>query len=311
MLFLVCWMAGALCLPGDLAARDRIAVVATTTTIASLVREVTGDTVDIYAVASPRRDLHFYAPTPKDVLKVKRADVLIHGGLDLELWREPLLVAAGNPRFLGSGEGSIDVSEGIQLLERPAEFSRKEGDIHQYGNPHYWVDPMNGKIMAQNVARRLGALYPELRTSMDRNLKAFEDRLNREVAVWSARMSRFKGSRVITYHRSWPYFAQRFGLEVVGELEPKPGIPPSPRHVNNLIGKMRELGVKVILQESYYERSTAKRIAKQTGVLIVSMVQAVGEMGGIGDYFAIFEHNTAELERALKTKIESEAGEPS
>src|SRR3990167_8964483 len=139
-------------------AADKIRIVTTTSTIADLTRQVVGEKADIHYVAPPRQNIHFISPTPKDMLKVKKADVFIHGGLDLEAWRDPLLQAAGNMAFLGNGKAAIDASRGIQLLEIPQSLSRIEGDIHIYGNPHYWTDPENALIMADNIVSGLSAL---------------------------------------------------------------------------------------------------------------------------------------------------------
>ncbi len=278
---------------------EKVRIVATTATLASLVREVTGDRADIYGAAPPGRDLHFYAPTPRDVLKVKKADVLVHMGLDLEAWRDPLLVAAGNPDFLGRRAGAIDVSKGVPLLEIPSSLSRSQGDIHAYGNPHYWLDPENAKIMVRNIAEGLARLFPEEGDVFQKNASAFSRRADEKIRDWQKRLAPYRGSPVVTFHKSWSYFAERFGLEILGELEPKPGIPPTPKHLAELSRMMREKGVKIILKESFQESRTPKKVARETGAKVLTLVQDAGEIKEAPDYLSAVEHNVKLVEEAL------------
>lgn len=281
---------------------EKVRIVATTATLASLVREVVGDRAEIYGVAPPGRDLHFYTPTPRDVLKVKKADVFVHMGLDLEVWRDPLLVAAGNPAFLGKARGAIDVSRGISLLEIPTSLSRSQGDIHAYGNPHYWLDPENSKIMVRNIAEGLGRLLPEERDVFQKNASAFIQQVDEKIRGWEKRLVPYRGSPIVTFHKSWPYFAERFGLVIVGELEPKPGIPPTPKHLAVLIRIMKEKGVKVIIKESFQESRTPKKVARETGARVLNLLQDPGEIREATDYLSMVEYNVKLVEEALGGK---------
>jgi len=286
---------------GNLFAAEKIRIAATTTTIASLAKEVVGNAVEaeIYAIASPNRDIHFYAPTPKDVLKVKKADVLIHSGLDLEAWRDPLLVAAGNPRFLGEGKASIDVSKGIPLLEIPTSLSRAEGDIHLYGNPHYWTDPENAGVMTQNIAEGLARLYPAQADRFRQNADTFILKLREKMNDWLRRMKPHEGKALVTYHNSWPYLARRFGLVIAGHLEPKPGIPPTAKHLAELRQTMKEKNVRVIIRESFQEDRTPQKMAQETDAKVVSLASSVGQMKEATDYLSMMEENVRLLEEAL------------
>lgn len=283
-------------------AENKIKIAATTTTLASICGEITGERAEIYSIASPNRDIHFYAPTPKDVLKVKKADVFVHMGLDLEMWRDPLLVAAGNPRFLGGGDASIDASRGISLLEIPTSLSRAQGDIHLYGNPHYWLDPENAKIMARNIAEGLSQVFPEDSGVFMKNAETFTRKIDEKMKDWETRLVRYRGAPVVTYHNSWPYFAQRFGLVGVGHVEPKPGIPPSPKHIADLIRLMKEKGVKIIIKESFQESQTPKKIARETSARVLTLASAVGETRETSDYVSMIEHDIQLLQKALEEK---------
>jgi len=286
----------------DLWAVQKIKIVTTTSTLANITKEIAYDKVDVYSIASPKQNIHFYAPTPRNVLKVKKAEVLVHQGLDLEAWRGPLLNAAGNPRFLGEGNFSIDVSKGISLLEVPTSLSRAEGDIHLYGNPHYVVDPENAKIMATNISEGLAKAFPQDADYFRKNAEAFNRKLDEKIKDWLGRMASYKGTPIVTYHRSWSYFVERFGFVIVGEVEPKPGIPPTAKHIAELAKVMKEKSVKVIIKESFQENSTPKKIAHETGAQVVTLAQAVGETKEARDYISMMEQNIQLLEQALSAK---------
>lgn len=279
-------------------ASEKIKIAVTTSTIADLTFSIAGEKAEIYTIASPSQNIHFISPTPKDVLKTKRADVFIHGGLDLEAWREPLLDAAAKREFI-SGERSIDVSQGIPLLEVPESLSRIHGDVHVHGNPHYSVDPEAAEQMAQNIADGLSLLYPEDRVVFQKNASALKTKLESKMTEWQERMKPFAGEPVVCYHNSWVYFLQRFHLKSFGFLEPNPGIPPTPRHLKELIEQMKTAHVKVIVREAFNESGTPQKTAKATGAKVVLLASEPGEIKG--DYTALIEHNLNELEKALKS----------
>jgi len=282
----------------SLQAADEIRVVATTRILGDFAAQILGRDAEIHAVAAPGRDIHFTQPTPKDVLKVKKADVFIHGGLDLEVWREPLLNAAGNGRFLGGGTRSIDASKRIALLEVPESLSRAQGDIHAFGNPHYWTDPENARKMAAAIAVRFTELYPERAQEIQNNAGALDAVLQRKEAEWEVQLAPFKGMAVIAYHRSWVYFAKRFGFEIAGYVEPKPGIPPTARHLGQLAQAGRQKHVRLVIKEAFQERRAAEKIARETGAVLVTLYQSAGE-GGSRGYIEMMDKNVEIIIEAL------------
>ena len=292
----------AVCRPG--LAADKIRVVATNSQFADLVNNIAGDSAEIYFVVSPKRDPHFIAPTPRDVLKIKKADVLVHAGLDLELWRGPLLDAAGRGDFV-RGEHAVDLSRGIELLEVPTDISRAGGDIHVFGNPHYWLDPDNVPIMARNLADEFSTLYPDRQDVFQANMKKFLEMWDAKSVDWKKRMAPYRGAAIVTYHNSWPYFALRYGLEVAGLLEPKPGIPPTAKHLAEIENSIREKKVPVIISETFRDDRAPKKVASATGASAVTLVQAVGELSEVKDFAGIFEYDVSALEKAFQNKGET------
>src|SRR3989338_398875 len=283
-------------------AADKIRIVTTTSTIADLTRQVVGEKADIHYVAPPKQNIHFISPTPKDVLKVKKADVFIHGGLDLEAWRDPLLNAAGNTAFLGNGKASIDVFKEVVLLEVPTSFSRSDGDIHVYGNPHYWVDPQNALTMIDNIVSGLSELYPQDADEFRRNADQYKQKLTTKIGEWDKRMAPYKGETLVAYHKSWPYFAKHFGFNVIDQLEPKPGIPPTSKHIAAVENEMKEHHTKIIIKEIYNESRTPGKVANETGATVVTLETAPGERKDTPDYISMMEHNVSELEAVFPKK---------
>ncbi len=288
---------------GKLFASDKIRIVTTTSTIANLTQEIVGDQADIYYIASPKRDIHFIAPTPRDVLKVKKAQVFIHGGLDLEAWRGPLLDAVGRTDLMWpAGEKQIDVSKGVQLLEIPTSLSRSQGDQHAYGNPHYSMDPENAKIMVNNISEGLSELFPADANRFKKNAAELNRKIDEKLKDWLVRMEPYRGTAVVTYHKSWPYFLKRFNLITLGELEPKPGIPPTAKHMAELINAMKEKNTKVIIKEAFHENKTPTKIAEATGAKVVTLSQDVGETKEEKDYISMMEENVQKLTEAFGKK---------
>ncbi len=282
-----------------LAASGKIKIVATTSTFASIANEIAGDKAEIYFIASPNRDIHFISPTPRDVMKLKSADVFVHAGLDLEVWRAPLLDAVGRVDLMWpAGEKQVDVSKGISLLEIPDSLSRDQGDIHAYGNPHYWLDPANGKVIAKNIAEGLERLYPQDADFFKKNLAAFDGKMDAKLQEWKNQLAPYKGSGVVVYHNSWPYFIERFGFVTIGYLEPKPGIPPTPRHMQELIKAIKAEKGKVIIKEVIHENKSPKKIAGESGAVVVTLATEAGESKG--DYFSLFDEDVRLLVDAFK-----------
>ncbi len=278
------------------AAEHRLRVVATLPTFADLVQTIGGDRVEVAAVASPQFNPHFIEPKPSDVLRVKRADLFVHAGLDLELWRGPLLDAAGNTNVMPGQPGEVDLSQGIPLLEVPGRaVSRSEGDIHIYGNPHYWMDPENGRRMARTIARKLSERDPDHAAAYQARLAAFEQRLDEKLRQWRAQLAAVTTQEAIAYHNEWPYFAVFAGIRVTTFLEPKPGIPPTPQHLRQLEQYIPAHHVAVIIQTTFYPREAADALARKTGARVALLCQNVHERPEVTDYLALFEYDINQL----------------
>ncbi|MFZ0034409.1 MAG: metal ABC transporter substrate-binding protein, partial [Sedimentisphaerales bacterium] len=266
---------------------NKLNIVTTTTPLASIAEDVGGNFVSVASIGSGDEDPHFIQAKPNYMMKAKKADLWIRIGLELEIGYEGLILQGSrNPRIQINTPGHLDASEGILKLEVPTEkIDRSMGDVHPMGNPHYWLDPYNGRIIAKNICQRLKLLDPEHVGDYDRNLAAFLSKLDNAMAGWVAKLKPFEHSKIVTYHRSWPYFANRFNLDVVAELEPKPGIPPGPGHILEVINTMKSEKAGVILMEPFYNRDDAEAVAKKTGAKVVVVPNAVNEQ--VKDYIAM------------------------
>jgi ABC-type Zn uptake system ZnuABC Zn-binding protein ZnuA len=281
-------------------------VVTTTEDLASLVREVGGDRVRVEALARGYQDPHFVEPKPSFILKLHDADLLVVVGRELEIgWLPPLLTQSRNAKIQPGAAGYLDASAGVRILDIPTgQITRAMGDVHPQGNPHYWLDPDNGRIMAKSIAAALAAVAPADRAYFDQRYADFDRRLGEAQKRWAAAMAPYKGTKVVTYHRSWPNFTERFGLDVIGYVEPKPGIPPSPSHTIDLIAEMKRQQVKVILVEPYFDLRTPDSIARAVGGTVVVLTPSVGGVKDAADYISLFDHNV----RLLTTTFARAAG---
>lgn len=291
----------ALALGAPAAALAQLRVVTTTQDLASIAREVGGDRVQVFAIARGYQDPHFVDPKPSFILELNRADLLIAVGRELEIgWLGPLITSSRNARLRPGEPGYLDASLNVRILEIPTgQITRAMGDVHPQGNPHYWLDPANGRLIAQAVRDRLSALAPGDAATFQRNYESFDRRLAAAEARWDAAMAPYKGAKLVTYHRSWPNFMSRFGLDVIGYVEPKPGIPPSPAHTIALIGEMTAQGVKLIVVEPYFDKRTPQAIAAQVGGLVLELAPSVGGQEGVDTYIDLFDRNIAQLTAAL------------
>lgn len=280
-------------------AAEPIRVTTTLTVLRALVEAVGGERVRAQAIAWPRHDPHFIEPRPSDIVRLGRSDFFVHMGLDLELWRGPLVEAAVNTRLLPGGHGDIDCSIGIPLLEVPASavaVSRAQGDIHLFGNPHYWLDPANASRMAARIAERLSEFSPADAALFQQRLQAFQADLEKRAAKWRAMLRPYEGARLVAYHKSWPYFAQAFGLRIDLFLEPKPGIPPSGAHLESLVETMERDGVKVIIVEPHHPRRPAESVAERAGARLVELWQNPEPGSG---YIELIDRDVRALAEAL------------
>lgn len=276
-------------------------VVTTMSTFADLAKTIGGAHVAVSYVASPRFNPHFIEPKPSDVLKVKRAQLFIHAGLDLEAWRGPLLDAAGNLSIMPGGDKELDLSKGIALLEVPASpVSRSQGDIHIFGNPHYWVDPENVKIIAAHIAEKLSSLDPANAQEYQSNLQAFTQKLDAKIAEWQNKLAPFKGRELVGYHNEWPYLMRFAGLKMEQFLEPRPGIPPTPKQVEFIQQYVQSKKIRALVISTYFSRDSADAVARRTGVRVIELVQNVGEIPEAKDTISMTDYNVGQMVAALQ-----------
>jgi ABC-type Zn uptake system ZnuABC Zn-binding protein ZnuA len=281
---------------------QKLNVITTTADLASLTREVGGDRVDVTSIARGYQDPHFVEPKPSFLLLLRKADLLEVVGLDLETgWLPPLLDQSRNPKIRPGSRGYLDVSTGVEILDRPkGTVNRSMGDVHALGNPHYWIDPANAIRIAIQISNRLSQLRPKDAPYFARRLETFKKRMNDANKKWTAMLAPYRGAKIVTYHNSWPNFTRRYGLNVVGFVEPKPGVPPSPSHTFELINLMKAQKVKAILVEPYFDLKTPKSIAERTGANLLVMYPSVGARPELDDYFKLFDRNITELVKALR-----------
>lgn len=262
-------------------AQEKVHVVTTLPVFARLVKAVGGDRVDVTAIASPVQDPHFVDARPSYILAASEADLFVLAGMDLEVGWEPLVREGSRNSAIQIGApGYVDASAHVQKLGVPTgRVDRSRGDVHPYGNPHYWLDPLNAVPLTADIALALTRVDPANAGTYNDRRRAFLLELERKMTDWKARMAPLRGTPVVSYHESWEYLARRFGLEIVGTLEPKPGIPPSPSHLARLMDQMKARGVKLILKEPYYESKNPQLVARQTGATVVELPNqpAVGQ----------------------------------
>jgi ABC-type Zn uptake system ZnuABC Zn-binding protein ZnuA len=296
------WVLAPLLVSNGLLAAAKLDVVATTSEYAALARAIGGDRVRVQALAKPSEDPHFVDAKPTHLVTLNRADVLIEGGADLEIgWLPPLLEGARNPRIAVGAPGRIRASEGIVLKDVPAVLDRSRGDIHAVGNPHFMMDPENARTVARNIAGAFCHLDPEGCSFYRQRLGEFEKALASKLERWTARLAPFRGTPIVTYHNTWRYFADRFGLRADTFLEPKPGIPPSPPHLRQVVEKMKSEGVRAILVEPFQNRRNADWVAQNTGARVVEVCQFPGGLPGTeGDYLALMDANVDAIATALE-----------
>jgi zinc/manganese transport system substrate-binding protein len=277
-------------------------VVTTTEDLASIVREVGGDRIAVDFIARGYQDPHFVEAKPSFILKLQRADLLVVVGRELEVgWLPPLIQRSRNAKIQPGANGYLDASLNARILDMPqGAVTRAMGDVHPLGNPHYWLDPENGKAIAVAIAARLSQLRPNDKTYFDQRLGDFTARLAEGEKRWLAAMAPYKNIKVVTYHRSFSNFADRFGLDVVGYVEPKPGIPPSPQHTLDLVNEMRRQNVKVVLVEPYFDMKTPNAVGRQTGAQVLVLPPSVGGVKEITDYIKLFDYDINLLVNAIK-----------
>src|SRR3954454_11644777 len=283
------------------AAQAKINVVATLPDFGALAREVGGDNVEVTVLAKPTEDPHFVDARPSFVVALRNADVLIDGGAELEIgWLPPVLRNARNANLDVGKPGRVQASQGIKLMGAPQQLTRAAGDVHALGNPHFAVDPIIAKTVAQHIAQSFSALDAANAATYDGNYKKFEATINTKLQEWGTAMLPFKGQHVVAYHDSWPYFAHRFGVEIDVFLEPKPGIPPSPSHLAEVIQQMKAQKIKAVIVEPFHDRKIADKVASETGAKVVEFAQFPGGLPDTDTYVKLIDKLVANLSSALK-----------
>ena len=279
----------------------RINVVATTPDLAAIAREIGGDAVEVKALAKPTEDSHFVDAKPSHIVTLNRADVLIEGGAELELgWLPPLLESARNDRIAVGAPGRISASLGVRLLEIPTTFDRARGDVHALGNPHFLIDPVNVRLIAAQIADHLAQIEPGSATLFKANLRKFDATLDLRMAEWQKELAPYRGAKIVTYHKDFVYLAERFHLDVVETLEPKPGIAPSLSHLAQVIGVMKAQNARVILVQPFQNRKTAETVARQTGAVVLDIAQQPGARPNTDTYFQLMDYVVQTLATALR-----------
>ena len=279
----------------------KLTVVTSTTDMAALTREVGGDKVNVEALARGYQDPHFVEAKPSFLLKLRQADLLISVGLQLEIgWLPPLITQSGNPKIQVGAPGYLDASQFAEILEIPqGQVTRAMGDVHPLGNPHYWLDPDNGRRIARGIANNLAEMDPSDGAYFQQRFEDFDKRLTAAEQKWDEEMKPYRGRKLVTYHRSFPNFAKHFGLDVIGYVEPRPGIPPTPTHTLELIQLMKRENCRVVLVEPYFDLKTPQSIGRETGSQVVVYLPSVGGEKGVDNYFQLFDYDIGLLIKAF------------
>ena len=274
----------------------KVGVVASTTDLADIASIVGGDRIRSVSIARGAQDPHYIEVLPSYMIKVKRADIYLKVGMELDRWAQQIIDGSRNRKLI-----IIDCSKNIPKLEVPTEkIDASKGHIHRYGNPHYWLDPENGKIIALTISEALSQVDPKGRKFYEQNLRAFSERTDEQLKIWNDQFSDLRGRKLIFYHNSWPYFATRFGLEMVEFIEPTPGIMPTPGHLEKLISVIKDQKIKLVAMQPYYSDKAPKYLAEKTGVEIVKMAPSVKARKPATSYLEMFNYNLEVLKEALK-----------
>ena len=282
-------------------AADRVRVVTTIPDLKSLAEAVGGDLVEVDSLTRGTQNFHEAEVRPSMMWKLRRAEVLIENGLDLDAWVDVAVLGANNPKIIRGASGRVDVSRGIPVLEVPStRVDRSMGDVHPLGNPHFSLDPGLAPLITQTILDGLARLAPDRRVAFERNRREFLARLDGELSRWIKTMEPLKGAKVVVFHPDFIYFVTRFGLVQAGTVEDKPGIPPSPQHVVRLIRQIKEEKIKVILVEPWNDVKLAQRVAEEAGARAIVFASAVGAVKGADNYIAAIDYNIKTLAEALR-----------
>lgn len=290
-----------LCAAQSLHAADKIRVVATLTDLADLTRNIGGDHVDVFSLATGIEDTHGVPMKPSFVPKLNRADLVVLVGFDCEhAFLPALLEASKNPRLQIGKPGYVDCSQGIVPLDVPSSTDHSAGDVHPYGNPHYLLDPVLAKTAVTNIYNALVATAPQFEADFARNRDAYIARLDAKIAGWEAEAAPLKGVKFVSYHEHWPYFAAWLGMDYIGTIELKPGIDPTPRHVEDLVNEMKAEHVPIVVREPQFPEKVPALIAKDTGATLVKLPIMPGGVPNTPTYIDEMDYIVHTLVDAVK-----------
>jgi ABC-type Zn uptake system ZnuABC Zn-binding protein ZnuA len=279
---------------------QQIRVVTTTPELADITKQIGKELVNVESLTTGVEFMHAVPVKPSFVPKLNRADVLVAIGLDLEIsWLPALLEVSNNSKIQPGQAGYIDCSNGINVAEVPRTFDRSEGDVHPRGNPHYNLDPVSGRIMARNIADGLSRNFPQHKATFDKNLNGYLTELNKAIVRWESMAAPLKGVKIVPYHQDWTYFANRFGLQIIGSIELKPGIEPTPKHLISLVQHMKQEKAQVIIYGAQSDRFP-RQLASQTGATVVRLQQIAGGSAETDTYIKFIDYNVRSLLAAVK-----------
>jgi len=282
-------------------AERKLRVVTTIPDLTALAQAVGGDLADVETLTRGTQNAHEAEVRPTMMLKLRRADVLVENGLELDAWADIAVNGANNPNIVRGSAGRIDISRGLPILEVPTvRVDRSMGDVHPLGNPHYSLDPGFAPTITQNILEGFSRLAADGRPTFERNRQAFLDQLNEAMTRWTKTLEPFRGAKVVVYHPQWIYFLNRFGLVQAATLEDRPGIPASPGHLVRVIQQMKAERIKVIIVEPWNDRKLAERVAQEAGAKAIVLASMVGGVKGADSYIGAIDYNVNELSRALR-----------
>jgi len=282
--------------------QTKLKVVTTTLDMADFAEQVGGDRAEVYPIFTGKYDIHFFEPRPSQVIKLREADLLIVAGLDIDIWIRALIDAARNPRVLFGASGYVDPSVGVRPIQVPeGRIDGSMGDVHPYGNPHFWFTQENVRIAVNNICEGLSRVSPENAQVFTERKDLYLKEVERTCGELHAKLAPLKGAKMVEYHQSWDYFADEFGLEIVATLEPKPGIPPSPAHLSEVVATMKSAGARLLLVEPYYPQKPVQFVVKQTGAKVLRLPLYLGGKEGITTYLDNLRYNVNSIVEALSS----------
>lgn len=287
----------------SLTAEAMINVVATTAELSDFVRNIGGDRVNISTISDGGFDLHFFEPSPSHILRVKNADLLVIAGMDLDIWVRELIDASRNPDVRFGRRGFVDASDGIIAIDVPETVDAGMGHVHPQGNPHYWFTPHNVKVLLNNIFEGLSRVSPTDREYFRENKENYISQVEAKYAELQSLIQPFAGTKILQFHETWEYFSETFGLEIAGTLEPLPGIPPSARHLRNLVREAKDIDIKLLIAEPYYPNRPVRFVARELpNITVLRLPHYMGTDRNITSYLDHLEFLVSEIVSALENQ---------